>query len=162
MGGLIVDSIITPFSWYSMLPIAGFSFFLLLVVAYQRTEFYWITDKAEDVCRSLVARFRKKPRRRPESHVPWFIAGTTSPAHGIAMTTFQTHPSMTYPEEAGGSPGAAVLLNSATAQMNSAHQAVPLHVHGGAPGVGGGNVHTVSAVPVLIKVNDLSEWNTAI
>ncbi|XP_077487437.1 uncharacterized protein LOC144098570 [Amblyomma americanum] len=159
MGGLIVDSILTPFSWYSLLPIVGFSLFLFLVVAYQRTEFYWITDKAEDVCRALIARFRKKPRRGPESHVPWFIAGNPSPTYGFAMTTFQAHSPMTYPEELGGAPNAAVLLNSATAQMNTAHQTVPLH---GAAGAGGGNVCTVSAVPVLIKVNDLGEWNTTI
>lgn len=161
---LIVDSILTPFSWYSLLPIIGFAAFLFLVAAYQRTEFYWITDKASDVMHDLTSRFRKKPRRVRESHVPWFITGNSSPAaYGIGMTTFQSNPVPAgYDPEAFGaassSGGAAVLLNSAgTGQMDSTSQVGPMSAHGA-----GSHVHSVPAVPVLIKVTDLSDWSASI
>ncbi|XP_065310887.2 uncharacterized protein [Dermacentor albipictus] len=161
MGSLIVDSILTPFSWYSLLPIVGFAAFLFLVAAYQRTQFYWITDKAGDVAQCVAARLRKKPRRSPESHVPWFIAGGASPASpGIGMTTFQMHhaSAAAYAPEAVGaaasSSGAppAVLNSGTSGQVDTASRAMPIHAHGS------GHLPTLPAVPVLIKVTDLSEW----
>ncbi|KAL1441482.1 hypothetical protein MTO96_008454 [Rhipicephalus appendiculatus] len=161
---LIVDSILTPFSWYSLLPIIGFAAFLFLVAAYQRSEFYWITDKATDVMHDLASRFRKKPRPVRESHVPWFITGNSSPAaYGIGMTTFQNNPgSAGYDLEtfgaASSSGGATVLLNSAgTGQMDTASQVGPMSAHGT-----GNHVHSVPAVPVLIKVTDLSDWSASL
>ncbi|XP_075552072.1 uncharacterized protein LOC142585303 [Dermacentor variabilis] len=159
MGSLIVDSILTPFSWYSLLPIVGFAAFLSLVAAYQRTQFYWITDRAGDVAQYVAARFRKKPRRSQEPHVPWFIAGNASPASpGIAMTTFQMHHASAAayaPEAVGAAPssGAPAVLSSGTSgQMDTASRAMPIHAHGS------GHLPTLPAVPVLIKVTDLSEW----
>lgn len=163
MGSLIIDSILTPFSWYSLLPIIGFTAFLFLVAVYQRTEFYWITDKADDVMQAVATRFRKKPRRSQEPHVPWFITGNASPAAtpGIGMTTFQRHhvSATTYAPEgvgaASSSGGAAAVMNSgASGQMDAASQAMPIH--------GSGHLPSLSAVPVLVKVTDLSEWSASI
>uniref|UniRef100_A0A023G1B6 Putative secreted protein n=1 Tax=Amblyomma triste TaxID=251400 RepID=A0A023G1B6_AMBTT len=159
MGDLIVDSIMTPFSWYSLLPIIGFSIFLFLAVAYQRTEFYWITDKVQDVYRSLAARYSKNPQHSPESHVPWFIAGTSAPTHGMAMSMFQRQSPTGYPEEVGGAPSDAVLLNTAASQMDTPHQTVPLQ---GDAGDSGGNVHSASPIPALTKVSDMDEWNATV
>lgn len=158
MGAIIFDSILTPFSWYSLLPVVGFTAFLFLVAAYQRGKFYWITDRAGNVLRC-----RRKPKSVRERHVPWFIAGNTSPAaHGIGMTTFQSHPgSPVYEPEvlgsAASSSGAAtVLLNSGgPGHMDSAPPVPPVRSSGS-------HVRNVPAMPVLIKVTDLSEWSASI
>lgn len=70
MGFYIVDSVITPLPWYSLLPIVGFSFFLAAVVLYQRTEFYWLNDAIEDMAASFRQRCRGKSKRGDS--VPWF------------------------------------------------------------------------------------------
>lgn len=157
MGALIFDSILTPFSWYSLLPIIGCTSFLFLVSAYQRGKFYWITDRVGE-----VGCCRRKPKSVSEPHVPWFIAGNTSPAaHGIGMTTFQSHPgSPAYEPEilgsAASSSGAATVMNSGgPGHVDSAPQVAPAHCPAS-------HVRNVPSMPVLIKITDLSEWSAPI
>lgn len=148
---LIVDSILTPFSWYSLLPLVGVAAFLFVVAAYQRTQFYWITDRASDVMEGLASRFRKKPMAVQEPHVPWFITGNSSPAgYGIGMTTFQNY---------SGSPGYEPETFDAASPngIGTASQVWPMSAHGV-----GSQSRSVPALPVLIKVTDLSEWSESL
>ncbi|EEC11196.1 hypothetical protein IscW_ISCW009252 [Ixodes scapularis] len=76
-GFFIVDSVHTPLPWYSLIPIFGFSLFLLGVIWYQRTEFYWLTDVAQDLRSYFRTRYRKASQHSCESHIPWFISGNS-------------------------------------------------------------------------------------
>lgn len=160
MGFYIYDSIITPFSWYSLLPIIGFSIFLFIVVAYQRGEFYWLTDKFDDMGRSITARCRKKPKQGRDAHVPWFVTGGGVTSHygqtgGMMIPTFQGHLAA-HPE--ASAQGAAAILNR--------DSMTPLDVEkppiGGAAHHRGGHVRALTAVPVLINVSSLDEWSTTL
>lgn len=73
----IVDSVHTPLPWYSLIPIFGFSLFLVAVILYQRTEFYWLTDMVQDLGSYFRRRYRKASRQSCESHIPWFISGNS-------------------------------------------------------------------------------------
>ncbi|CAN7989358.1 unnamed protein product [Ixodes hexagonus] len=84
-GFFIVDSIHTPLPWYSLIPIFGFSLFLVGAILYQRTEFYWLTDMVEDVGSYLRRRYRKASRHSCESHIPWFISGNSYNGGSVAF-----------------------------------------------------------------------------
>ncbi|KAL3243622.1 hypothetical protein MRX96_020212 [Rhipicephalus microplus] len=125
---LIVDSILTPFSWYSLLPLVGVAAFLFVVAAYQRTQFYWITDRASDVMQGLASRFRK------EAHdCPGASRANYSGSPGYEPETFDA-----------ASPNG----------IGTASQVWPMSAHGV-----GSQSRSVPALPVLIKVTDLSEWS---
>lgn len=163
MGFYIYESIITPFSWYSLLPIIGFSIFLFLVVVYQRGEFYWLTDKFDDMGRSITSRCRKKPKRSRDAHVPWFVTGGGASSHygqtgGMMIPTFQGHLAAAHPE--ASAQGAAAMLNSdSVAPRPLDGEKLPIV---GAAHHRGGHVRALTAVPVLINVSSLDEWSTTL
>lgn len=161
MGFYIYHSVITPFAWYSLLPIIGFSAFLALVVAYQRGEFYWLTDKLDDIGRAITSRCRSKPKRGRDAHVPWFVTGAGGSSHygqtgGMMIPTFQGHLAAAHPE--ASAQGAAAMLNrdSIAPPLDSEKTpSVPHHQRSG-------HVRALTAVPVLISVSSLNEWSTVL
>lgn len=156
MGFYIYDSVITPFAWYSLLPIIGFSAFLVIVVAYQRGEFYWLTDKLDDIGHSIASRCRRKPKQGPDAHVPWFVTGGGNSHYGrtggMMIPTFQGHLA-----EASAQGAAVVLNRDSMAPALGVEQTptVPSHQRGR-------HVRALTAVPVLISVSSLDEWSTTL